>query len=70
MKKAVVLLISTLLIMLSSCADIITIADGGIYYDYDALIAYEIYKQLYQNDSTKYTKPIMFKMNNKKEGKE
>ena len=56
--------------MLSSCADIITIADGGIYYDYDALIAYEIYKQLYENDSTKYTKPIMFKMNNKKEGKE
>jgi hypothetical protein len=68
MKKVVTLIVSILL--LSSCADIITIADGCIYYDYDALIAYEIYNQLYKNDSTKYTKPIIFKMNIKKEGKE
>ena len=51
--------------LFSSCADFIAIVDGNIYYDYDALISYEIYNELYKNDSVNFSKPVLLILNKK-----
>ena len=40
--------------------DTITIANQQLYYDEEAIIAYEFYNELYKNDVIN-TKPIIFK---------
>ena len=52
-------------LLFSSCADFIAIVDGKIYYDYDALISYEIYNELYKNDSVNFSKPVLLILNKK-----
>ena len=65
MRKAIILIRS--LLLLSSCADIITLVDSKIYYNYEALIAYEWYNELYKSDTVNYNKPIMLRVNKKGE---
>ena len=64
MKKVIIIAIF-ICILFSSCVEFISIVDGKIYYDYDALISYEIYNELYKNDSVNFSKPVLFKLNKK-----
>ena len=64
MKKMFIIILFVCLLF-SSCADFIATVDGKIYYDYDALISYEIYNELYKNDSVNFSKPVLFKLNKK-----
>ena len=63
-KLTIVLLLAVLLI---SCrtANTVVVADNNIYYDYDAIIANDIYNELYNNGLIEY-KPIIIEIQNKK----
>ena len=63
--KSVLIIILFICFLFSSCTDFIAIVDGNIYYDFDALISYEIYNELYKNDSVNYSKPVLFILNKK-----
>lgn len=52
---------------LSSCVDFITIVDGRLYYDFDALISYELYTELHKADSINYSKPIFLQIKKKRD---
>ena len=62
MKKLIIIAILTCTLF-SSCVDFISIVDGKIYYDFDAIISYEIYNELYKNDSVNFSKPVLLKLN-------
>lgn len=51
----------------SSCVDFITIVDGRLYYNFDALISYELYTESHKSDSVKYSKPIFLQINKKRD---
>jgi len=55
-------LIFLLSFLFTSCGtiDMFTIANQQVYYDEEAIIAYEFYNELYKNDVIN-TKPIIFK---------
>ena len=58
--KILLLVLSLLLFISCGTIDTITIANQQLYYDEDAIIAYEFYNELYKNDVIN-TKPIIFK---------
>ena len=64
MKKVIIIAIF-ICALFSSCADFIEIVDGKIYYDYDSLISYEIYNELYKNDSVNFSKLVLLILNKK-----
>ena len=51
-----------IVLFLSSCksVDTVTLADKKVYYDSEAVIAYDIYNELYNNNLSDY-RPIIFK---------
>jgi hypothetical protein len=58
--KILLLVLSLLLFISCGTIDTITIANKQLYYDEEAIIAYEFYNELYKNDVIN-TKPIIFK---------
>ena len=58
--KILLLVLSLLLFFSCGTIDTITIANQQLYYDEEAIIAYEFYNELYKNDVIN-TKPIIFK---------
>lgn len=58
--KILLLVLSLLLFISCGTIDTITIANQQLYYDEEAIIAYEFYNELYKNDVIS-TKPIIFK---------
>ena len=60
MKKLLIVLIT--LFILTSCASIetITLANGTVYTDFDAYVAYDVYNELYNNGIYEY-KPIFIR---------
>ena len=55
-----ILLLVLSLLLFISCGTIDTITNQQLYYDEEAIIAYEFYNELYKNDVIN-TKPIIFK---------
>ena len=49
------------LVLLASCDTprVLTVADRQVYFNEEAVIAYEFFSEVYKNDTTT-TKPIMF----------
>lgn len=60
--KKVIIIVIFICALFSSCVDFISIVDGKIYYDFDAIISYEIYNELYKNDSVNFSKPVLFEL--------
>ena len=58
--KILLLVLSLLLFISCGTIDTITIANQQLYYDEEAIIAYEFYNELYKNDVIN-KKPIIFK---------
>lgn len=58
--KILLIVLSLLLFISCGTIDTITIANKQLYYDEEAIIAYEFYNELYKNDVIN-TKPIIFK---------
>ena len=58
--KILLLVLSLLLFISCGTIDTITIANQQLYYDEEAIIAYEFYNELYKNDVIN-AKPIIFK---------
>jgi uncharacterized protein YceK len=58
--KILLIVLSLLLFISCGTIDTITIANQQLYYDEEAIIAYEFYNELYKNDVIN-TKPIIFK---------
>lgn len=60
MKKILYIIIA--LLTLTSCASIesITLANGNVYTDFDAYVAYDVYNELYENDIIE-NKPIFIR---------
>ena len=58
--KILLLVLSLLLFISYGTIDAITIANKQLYYDEEAIIAYDFYNELYKNDVIN-TKPIIFK---------
>lgn len=58
--KILLLVLSLLLFISCGTIDTITIANQQLYYDEEAIIAYDFYNELYKNDVIN-TKPIIFK---------
>ena len=58
--KILLLVLSLLLFISCGTIDTITIANKQLYYDEEAIIAYEFYNELYKNNVIN-TKPIIFK---------
>jgi uncharacterized protein YceK len=63
--KILLLVLSLLLFISCGTIDTITIANQQLYYDKEAIIAYEFYNELYKNDVIN-TKPIIFKKEHQK----
>lgn len=58
--KILLLVLSLLLFISCGTIDTITIANQQLYYDEEAIIAYDFYNELYKNDAISI-KPIIFK---------
>ena len=58
--KILLLVLSLLLFISCGTIDTITIANQQLYYDEEAIIAYDLYNELYKNNVIN-TKPIIFK---------
>ena len=58
--KILLLVLSLLLFISCGTIDTITIANQQLYYDEEAIIAYDFYNKLYKNDVINI-KPIIFK---------
>lgn len=58
--KILLLVLSLLLFISCGTIDTITIANQQLYYDEEAIIAYDFYNELYKNNVIN-TKPIIFK---------
>jgi uncharacterized protein YceK len=63
--KILLLVLSLLLFISCGTIDTITIANQQLYYDEEAIIAYDFYNELYKNDVIN-TKPIIFKKEHQK----
>lgn len=45
--------------------NVYAIIDNKIFYGEDAIVAYDFYNEMYENDSVNFSKPIIFEINKK-----
>lgn len=58
--KSIILLFLAVLLVSCRTANIVVVMDNNVYYDYDAVIANDIYNELYDNGVIK-NRPIVIK---------
>ena len=58
--KSIIILILIILLISCKTANTVVVMDNNIYYDYDAVIANDLYNELYNNGVIK-NKPIVIK---------
>ena len=58
--KSIIVLILAILLVSCKTASTVVVMDNNVYYDYDAVIANDLYNELYNNGVIK-NKPIVIK---------
>jgi uncharacterized membrane protein SpoIIM required for sporulation len=58
--KSIIVLILAILLVSCKTANTVVVMDNNVYYDYDAVIANDLYNELYNNGVIK-NKPIVIK---------
>lgn len=58
--KSIIVLILAILLISCKTANTVVVMDNNVYYDYDAVIANDVYNELYNNGVIK-NKPIVIK---------